>query len=193
MHPRLRVRLRALPHTSARQRCPGLALGDLAGARSAERPAIPVGADALLRMVSIASGSDTTNPLKADMSGLEVGTTTSAGEQVAQAVPGARVVKAVPPFAEVPHSPTTQVGGGYRCVFVCGDDAEARRLVLGLIAEFGADGVDAGPLQFARYTEPLGMLLVELAYRQGMDARIGAALLRAVIVGISPGLGAALA
>ena len=121
---------------------------------------------------------DATNPLKADMSGLEIGMTTSAGEQVAQAAPGARVVKAVPPFAEVLHSPSMQIGGGRPGVFVCGDDAEARRLVLGLVAEIGADGVDAGPLQLARCTEPLGLLLVQLAYVQGMGARIGAALLR---------------
>ena len=121
---------------------------------------------------------DTTNPLKADMSGLEIGTTTSAGEEIARAAPGARVVKAVPPFAEVLHSSTTQVGGGTPGVFVCGDDMEARRLLLGLVAEIGADGVDAGPLQLARYTEPLGMLLVQLAYAQGMGARICTALLR---------------
>ena len=121
---------------------------------------------------------DTTNPLKADMSGLEIGTTTSAGEEIARAVPGARVVKAVPPFAEVLHSSTTEIGGGQPGVFVCGDDAEARKLVLGLVAEIGADGVDAGPLMLARYTEPLGMLLVQLAYVQGFGARIGASLLR---------------
>lgn len=121
---------------------------------------------------------DTTNPLKADMSGLEIGTTTSAGEAIAKAAPGAQVVKAVPPFAEMLHSSSTEVGGGRPGVFVCGDDAEARRLVLGLVAEIGADGVDAGPLQLARYTEPLGMLLVQLAYVQGMGSRIGAALLR---------------
>ena len=63
-------------------------------------------------------------------------------------------------------------------MFVCGDDAAARALVLGLVAEIDADGVDAGPLSLARYTEPLGMLLVQLAYGQGMGARIGAALLR---------------
>lgn len=84
----------------------------------------------------------------------------------------------MPPFAEVVHSPTTQIGGGQPGVFVCGDDAQARRLVLGLVAEIGADGVDAGPLQLARYTESLGMLLVQLAYVKGMGARIGAALLR---------------
>jgi len=115
---------------------------------------------------------DTTNPLKADMSGLEIGTTTSAGEAMAKAAPGARVVKAVPPFAGVLHSSSTEIGGGRPGVFVCGDDAEARRLVLGLVAEIGADGVDAGPLMLTRYTEPLGMLLVQLAYGRGLGARM---------------------
>ena len=124
---------------------------------------------------------DTTNPLKADMSGLEIGTTASAGEEIARAAPGARVVKALPPFAEVLHSPTTEIGGGRPGVFVCGNDAEARSLVLGLVAEIGADGVDAGPLTLARYTEPLGMLLVQLAYAQGFGARIAASLLRSPV------------
>ena len=120
---------------------------------------------------------DTTNPLKSDMSGLELGTTTSAGEEIARAAPGARVVKAVPPFAEILHSPSTRIGNGRPGVFVCGDDVAARRVVLGLVADIDADGVDAGPLMLARYTEPLGMLLVQLAYVGGMGARIGASLL----------------
>ncbi len=132
---------------------------------------------------------DTTNPLKPDMSGLEIGTSTSAGEEMAKTAPAARVVKAVPPFAEVLHSATMQLGGVRPGVFVCGDDTAARTLVLGLVADIGADGVDAGPLQLARYTEPLGMLLVQLAYMKGMGARIGATLLRdppaAAVVGES--------
>jgi hypothetical protein len=42
---------------------------------------------------------DCTNPLKADLSGLELGTTTSAGEEVARMAPTAIIVKAIPPFA----------------------------------------------------------------------------------------------
>jgi predicted dinucleotide-binding enzyme len=38
--------------------------------------------------------------------------------------------------------------------------------------------VDAGPLANARYTEPLGMLLVQLAYAEGLGPRIGVAFLR---------------
>lgn len=121
---------------------------------------------------------DTTNPLKADLSGLEIGTTTSAGEQVAAAAPGARVVKAVPPFAEVLHASSTHVAGQRPGVFVAGDDAAARAVILALVETIDADGVDAGPLSQARYTEPLGMLLVQLAYAQGFGARIGTVLIR---------------
>lgn len=121
---------------------------------------------------------DTTNPLKADLSGLAIGTDTSAGEQVAAAAPGARVVKAVPPFAELLHAPSTRIAGQRPGVFVAGDDAAARAVVLDLVEAIDADGVDAGPLRLARYIEPLGMLLVQLAYAQGFGARIGTVLIR---------------
>ena len=121
---------------------------------------------------------DCTNPLLPDMSGLAIGTTTSGGETVAAAAPGARVVKAVPPFAEVLHSQATTIAGSLPGVFVCGDDDEARAIVAILVGEIGGQAIDAGPLAMARYTEPLGMLLVQLAYARGMGARIGAKLLR---------------
>jgi hypothetical protein len=121
---------------------------------------------------------DATNPLKPDMSGLEIGTTTSGGEEVARAASGARVVKAVPPFAEVLKSGVMEIGGQLPGVFVNGDDAEARKTILALLDDVPVAGVDAGPLSNARYTEPLGMLLVQLAYVEGMGARIGAALVR---------------
>jgi hypothetical protein len=121
---------------------------------------------------------DTTNPFKTDMSGLEIGLSTSAGEEIAKAAPGAIVVKAIPPFAEVLHSPSTRVDGQRPSVFVCGNDPGARATILRLVSDIDADGVDAGPLSLARYAEPLGMLLVHLAYVQGFGARIGTVLIR---------------
>jgi 8-hydroxy-5-deazaflavin:NADPH oxidoreductase len=121
---------------------------------------------------------DTTNPLKQDMSGLEIGLTTSAGEEVAKAAPQAILVKAVPPFAEVLHSGSMVIGDRRPGVFVCSDDAAARATIMSLVADIGAEGVDAGPLSLARYTEPVGMLLVQLAYMNGMGARIGSVLIR---------------
>ena len=121
---------------------------------------------------------DATNALKPDMSALALGTTTSGGEEVAKAAPAAKVVKAVPPFADVLQSPSTLIEAGKPGVFVCGDDADARATVLALVADIDANGVDAGPLTNARYTEPSGMLLAQLAYVQGMGTQLGTVLTR---------------
>jgi predicted dinucleotide-binding enzyme len=121
---------------------------------------------------------DCTNAMKPDMSGLLIGTTTSGGEEVAKLAPWANVVKAIPPFAEVMHSPSMLIGGNRVGVFVCGDDGDARAVVAKLVDEIGAKPVSAGPLALARYTEPAGMLLAQLAYAQGFGARIGLTLIR---------------
>lgn len=121
---------------------------------------------------------DCTNALKPDMSGLLIGTTTSGGEEVSKLAPQARVVKAIPPFAELLRSSSVLIGGGRSTVFVCSDDEGARRVVAGLVRDIGADPVDAGALAMARYTEPAGMLLAQLAYFRGLGARIGLSLLR---------------
>ena len=106
------------------------------------------------------------------------GTDCSAGETVAGIVPLALVVKAIPPFAELLEQPPETSGKMRSSVFICGDNAEAKTTVSALVSELGADPVDAGPLTSARFTEPLGMLLVRLAYAQGFGGRIGAALVR---------------
>ncbi|WP_233808191.1 NADPH-dependent F420 reductase [Paraburkholderia sp. HP33-1] len=121
---------------------------------------------------------DCTNALKPDMSGLLVGTTTSGAEEIAKLAPWATVIKAIPPFAELLHSPEALVGGKRVGVFVCGDDANARTIVGRLVGDIGAEPIDAGPLVLARYTEPAAMLLVQLAYTRGFGTAIGFSLLR---------------
>jgi len=108
------------------------------------------------------------NPLLPDMSGLAVGTTTSAAEEIAKLAPKARIVESMPIFAEVLHSPSTQFGDQVPSVFYCGDDAEAKAMIAGLLKEIGTDPIDAGGLTNARFVEPSGMLLVQLAYIQQM-------------------------
>ena len=120
---------------------------------------------------------DCTNALLADLSGLAIGTTTSGAEEIAKLAPWATVVKAIPPFAQMLHSPSMRIGGHRAGVFVCGDDADARAIVARLVDEIDAQPVDAGPLDLARYAEPAAMLLVQLAYQQGFGARIGLSLL----------------
>jgi 8-hydroxy-5-deazaflavin:NADPH oxidoreductase len=121
---------------------------------------------------------DCTNALKPDLSGLAIGTTTSASEVIQERVPGAKVVKAIPPFAELLHSDDPTLKGTPAYVFVCGNDVEAKAAVSELVAQLPATPVDAGPLENARYVEPVGFLLVRLAYGLGLGSRIGLALTR---------------
>ncbi|MEU9022704.1 NADPH-dependent F420 reductase [Actinomadura sp. NPDC048394] len=115
---------------------------------------------------------DATNPLAADFMSLTIGHTTSAGEQVAAALPGARVVKA---FNTV-FAATLEVPGLF--LPVASDDEAAKKTVLELGTQLGFDAVDIGPLANARYLEPAVELLVQLAYGQGMGTGIGLTLAR---------------
>jgi 8-hydroxy-5-deazaflavin:NADPH oxidoreductase len=106
------------------------------------------------------------NALKADMSGMAIGTTTSAAEEIAKLAPGARVVEGLPLFAEVLLSESTQFNQQTATVFYCGDDADAKLVVAGLLEETGAEAIDVGALSMARYIEPAMMVLIQLAYVQ---------------------------
>jgi hypothetical protein len=106
------------------------------------------------------------NALKPDMSGLAVGTTTSAAEEIAKLAPGARMVEALPLFAEVLNAPSQQFDGQTATVFYTGDDQEAKTIVADLLRETNVEAIDAGPLQNARYVEPAMFLLIQLAYTQ---------------------------
>jgi predicted dinucleotide-binding enzyme len=122
---------------------------------------------------------DCTNPLKPDLGALLLGHTTSASEEIAKLAAGAHVVKAFnTAFAEIYHAPSRMFGSRMSTMFYCGDNAEAKHAVAQLIRDAGFESVDCGPLASARYLEPLGMLLIELAYRQGMGTRIGLNLVR---------------
>jgi predicted dinucleotide-binding enzyme len=117
------------------------------------------------------------NALEPDLSGLVVGFDTSAAEEVAGRAPGARVVAAIPPFAEaLANGDLVYDQGLSPSVFVCGDDEQAKALVETLLSDLGAHSVDAGPLAVARFTEPAMMLLVRLAYA-GLPRDIGLRLL----------------
>jgi NADPH-dependent F420 reductase len=120
---------------------------------------------------------DCTNPLKPDVSGLEVGFTTSGAERVAQWAKGARVFKAFNTTGS--NNMADPVINGIRTVmFVCGDDETAKPVVMQLAADIGFDAVDAGKLEQARLLEPWAMLWISLAYQGGLGRDIGFALLR---------------
>ncbi len=120
---------------------------------------------------------DATNPLKADLSGLAIGHSTSAAEQVAGWAPGARVVKAFNTIGAA-HMADPRFGTQRASMFICGDDASAKATVARLASELGFDPVDCGPLTQARLLEPLAMLWISMAYAYGAGPNIGFALLR---------------
>lgn len=63
-------------------------------------------------------------------------------------------------------------------MFLCGDDSKAKSVVARLGEEIGFEMIDAGPLANARLLEPLAMLWISLAYRQGLGPNIAFKLLR---------------
>jgi predicted dinucleotide-binding enzyme len=119
---------------------------------------------------------DCTNPLRADLSGLVLGHTTSAAEQVA-AWSGAKVVKAFNTLGAGLYG-QAEFDGSRADGFYCGDDATAKATAKGLISDIGLSPVDVGPLRNARLLEPMAMLWIDLAINQGWGARHAFKLLR---------------
>ncbi len=107
-----------------------------------------------------------TNPLATDLKGLTVGFNTSAAEQVAAWVRGARVVKAFNTIG-AGNLGRADFGGTRADGFYCGDDDAAKTVAKSLIADAELNPVDVGPLRNARLLEPLALLWIDLALNQG--------------------------
>ena len=122
---------------------------------------------------------DASNPLRYENGrpvGLETPAEGSAGQRVAALAPGARVVKAFNVVgAGMMVAP--QIAGGPPDMFVCGDDADAKRVVSRLCDDLGYPALDVGPLARAAELEHLAMLWISLAMT-GAFAKHAFALLR---------------
>lgn len=122
---------------------------------------------------------DVTNPLTADYTGLTIGHTTSAAEEIAKAVPTAHVVKAFNTvFASVLAEGASLGAGKTVPVFVASDDAQAKTAASEIARSIGFDVVDVGALKNARYLEPLAGLNIYLGYGAGLGTNIAPAWLR---------------
>lgn len=109
---------------------------------------------------------DVTNPLKSDLSGLEIGFETSAGETIAEWAGNAQVVKAFNSTGSK-NMENPVYDSGRITMFICGDDPESNNVIARIAEDIGFEVIDAGPLHAARYLESLAMLWVHLAYNQG--------------------------
>jgi predicted dinucleotide-binding enzyme len=105
-------------------------------------------------------------PMNDDSTELVVAHTSSGAEELARRLPKARVVSA---FSTVPSEVLFDVYEGRRklkrhSLVYCGDDEPAKAVAAELIRDTGFEPVDAGPLRIARYIEPFGLLVGQLAY-----------------------------
>lgn len=109
---------------------------------------------------------DISNPIKADFSGLTIGHTTSAAEQLQGTAPNARIVKAYNTiFAglfDLSAAETANVP-----VFIAGDDEAAVAAVEALVKLSGFAVEKTGGIDAARLLEPLGMLNIRFGYGLG--------------------------
>jgi 8-hydroxy-5-deazaflavin:NADPH oxidoreductase len=143
--------------------------------------AIPWGAvkDALAATGPLAGKTviDCINPLLPDLSGLALGTTTSAAEEIAKLIPQAKVVKCFNTLGQANFA-HPMFGDQRASMFFAGDDAGAKLIVAELGNQLGFDMVDAGPLSQSRWLEAMAILWITMAYKYGGSQRSAFKLLR---------------
>ncbi len=108
---------------------------------------------------------------------MAIGFDTSGGEQVAGWAKGAHVFKALNQVGYLAME-DSKFPDGFPVMFVAGDDAERKPVVLKLMTDLGFEAVDAGPIKVARLLEPYAMLWIHLAYNQGFGRDFAFSLLR---------------
>jgi 8-hydroxy-5-deazaflavin:NADPH oxidoreductase len=117
---------------------------------------------------------DISNPIRPDFSGLAIGHTTSAAEEIQIAAPNAKVVKGFNTiFAglfAISAAETAEVP-----VFVAGNDDAAVAQVADLASKAGFAVENAGKLDGARLLEPVGMLNIRFGYGLGKGTAIAPA------------------
>ena len=119
---------------------------------------------------------DVTNPIDANFT-LAVGLNSSGAEEVAKLAPRARVYKAMHQVGfEVMANPAFATGKPV--MFVAGDDATGKKVVLELVSALGFEAIDAGELSIARLLEPYAMLWIHLMARRNMGRSFAFGLLR---------------
>lgn len=155
------------------------AIADAVGMADATILAVPH--EAVDAVVAAADGFigkiviDATNPLRMGAQGLELsmGYATSGAERIAALAPKAKLFKTFNQTGFANMADAT----GYAArpvMFVAGDDAEAKPLVLALVTDAGFQAVDFGGLVGARLLEPLAMLWIDLNMRHRPPGAVGA-------------------
>ncbi len=122
---------------------------------------------------------DITNPLTDDYTGLTLGHTTSAAEEIQKLAPQAKVVKAFNTIFASVLAAGGKAAGEAATVFIAGNDADATATVERVASKAGFVPLQVGRLAVARYLEPLGGLNIALGYGRGLGTDIAPTWLRA--------------
>lgn len=99
---------------------------------------------------------------------------TSGAEELAERVPKARIVSA---FNTIPSEVLFDVfesrdKSARPSVLCCGGDARSKKTATRLIRDIGFETLHLGELRMARYTEPMAMIIVQLAYEGDKGPRM---------------------
>lgn len=114
---------------------------------------------------------DISNPVKPDFSGLSIGHSTSAAEEIQSVAGTARVVKAFNTiFASLFDAPVGATSAVP--VFLAGNDADAVSAVAAVVEKAGFAVETVGGLDGARLLEPVGMLNIRFGYGLGKGTAI---------------------
>jgi 8-hydroxy-5-deazaflavin:NADPH oxidoreductase len=114
---------------------------------------------------------DISNPVKPDFSGLSIGHTTSAAEEIQAAAKGAHVVKAFNTiFAGLFDGQVASTKSVP--VFLAGNDDASVNAVSDLVLKAGFAVEKTGALDAAKLLEPLGMLNIRFGYGLGRGTAI---------------------
>lgn len=104
---------------------------------------------------------DATNPLDFSKGAprLSIAGNDSLGEHVQRLIPNARIVKA---FNTVGNALmiNPQLPGGPPDMFICGNDADAKKIVSQICEHFGWGVIDIGGIEGSRYLEPMCLVWV---------------------------------
>lgn len=120
---------------------------------------------------------DCTNPLKPDFSGLSIGHTTSAGEEISKLAFGAKVVKAFNTVGSFAMA-NPIFGKDRAALFIAGDDAAAKMEVKIIAEELGFEVYDAGGIIASRYLEYFAMLSMNVSFYGKLGPDFGFKLLK---------------
>ncbi|MFK7801582.1 MAG: NADPH-dependent F420 reductase [Anaerolineae bacterium] len=119
---------------------------------------------------------DCINPITSSGS-LALGHKRSAGEEIAQTFPLAKVVKAFN-HIYIDHFKNPIFDGKSASAYYCSDHDAAKNVVVQLATEMNFDPVDIGPIKHARYLEPLALLWIQMAFHMGQGAEFTFKMLR---------------